>query len=92
PARVETTAWFVSAEALANVAKHAQASTATLAAREVDGWLRLSVADDGVGGADPSGSGLRGLIDRVAAADGTLSVQPRAGGGTLLEMGIPCAS
>lgn len=92
PARVETTAWFVSAEALANVAKHARASTATLAAHVVDGWLHLAVADDGIGGADPAGAGLRGLIDRVAATDGTLTVQPRVGGGTVLEVAIPCAS
>jgi len=92
PARVETTAWFVSAEALANVAKHAQATTATLTARVADGWLRLSVADNGVGGADLSGSGLRGLVDRVAATDGMLTVQPAPGGGTVLAVAIPCAS
>jgi signal transduction histidine kinase len=92
PARVETTAWFVSAEALANIAKHAQATAATLAACVEDGWLRLSVGDDGIGGADPGGSGLRGLVDRVAATDGTLTVQSAPGGGTLLEVAMPCVS
>jgi len=92
PSRVETTAWFVAAEALANVAKHARASSASLDARVEEGWLHLAVRDDGVGGADPSGAGLRGLIDRVAATDGTIQVGPAPGGGTALEVAIPCAS
>ena len=92
PARVETTAWFVSAEALANVAKHARATSASLSAHIKDGRLHLSVRDDGVGGADAGGAGLRGLIDRVAATDGTLTVASAPGGGTVLEASIPCAS
>ena len=75
---VESTAYFVVSEALANVAKYASASSATV------------VADDGVGGADPSrGSGLLGLADRVAALGGQLSVTSPNGGGTRLIAEIP---
>jgi signal transduction histidine kinase len=92
PPLVEATAYFVAAEALTNVAKHASANRATLTAAIADGWLRLSVADDGVGGADPArGSGLRGLLDRVAALGGRLRVEDAgASGGTRLEAEIPC--
>jgi signal transduction histidine kinase len=92
PAGVETAAYFVTAEALANVAKHARASGARVRAAAADGWLRVDIADDGVGGADVNGSGLRGLIDRVAAVGGTFQVTAPAGGGTRIEVAIPCAS
>lgn len=88
---VEATAYFVAAEALTNVAKHAAASAATLRAGVADGRLRILVADNGVGGADPDrGSGIRGLMDRVAALGGTLRVGAVPGGGTQLEAEIPC--
>jgi signal transduction histidine kinase len=91
PAAVESTAYFVVSEALANVAKHARASTATIAAHQADGRLRVEVADDGVGGADPAkGSGLRGLADRVAALDGRLEVISPPGGGTRVVAELPC--
>jgi signal transduction histidine kinase len=88
---VEATAYFVAAEALTNVAKYASASSVELAAEEADGWLHVTVVDDGVGGADPStGSGLRGLLDRVAAVGGRLSIESLAGRGTRLVADIPC--
>jgi signal transduction histidine kinase len=92
PAPVEAAAYFVVAEALANVAKYAHATEATVAVRRANGQVTVEVADDGVGGADVAqGSGLRGLTDRVAALDGTLSVDSPAGGGTRLHVEIPCA-
>lgn len=91
PPVVEATAYFVAAEALTNVAKHAAATAATLRVAVEDGALRLLVTDNGSGGADPArGTGLRGLIDRVAALDGTLQVMDDAAGGTRLEAWIPC--
>jgi signal transduction histidine kinase len=89
---VEATAYFVASEALANVAKHAQASRATIEVSHEAGQLLLEVADDGVGGADPSrGSGLRGLLDRVGAVDGGLQVVTLPGQGTRVLAEIPCA-
>jgi signal transduction histidine kinase len=88
---VEATAYFVVAEALTNVAKHANATAATVRADVVDGTLRIRVADNGVGGADPQrGAGIRGLVDRVAALGGNLHVADDAAGGTRLEAEIPC--
>jgi signal transduction histidine kinase len=88
---VEATAYFVVAEALTNVAKHAGATAATVRADVVDGTLRIRVADNGVGGADPQrGAGIRGLVDRVAALGGSLHVADDAAGGTRLEAEIPC--
>ena len=90
PAAVESAAYFVAAEALTNVAKYAQASAARVAARRVAGDLVLTVEDDGVGGARPAaGSGLAGLLDRVAALDGTLTVESPPHGGTRIRASIP---
>ena len=90
PDAVESAAYFVVSEALANVAKYAQATQATVVVRRVDGRLTVDVSDDGVGGADAAqGSGLRGLADRLAALDGTLSLESPAGGGTRLHAEIP---
>ena len=89
PAPVEATAYFVVAEALTNVAKHAHAAGATVAARIERGALRLDVRDDGIGGARPDGSGLVGLGDRLAVLDGRLSVESPADGGTLVAATIP---
>jgi signal transduction histidine kinase len=90
PPPVETAAYFVVSEALANVAKYARASQASVAVRRVNGRVTVEVADDGVGGADSaSGSGLRGLADRVAALDGTLSLDSPPGHGTRLRAEIP---
>jgi signal transduction histidine kinase len=85
-------AYFVVSEALANVAKYAHATEATVAVRRASGRVTVEISDDGVGGADAArGSGLRGLADRVAALDGTLSLQSPSGRGTRLHVEIPCA-
>jgi signal transduction histidine kinase len=91
PPPVEAAAYFVISEALANVAKYAQATEATVAVRRVNGCVTVDVTDDGIGGADAAqGSGLRGLGDRVAALDGTLSLDSPPGRGTRLHVEIPC--
>jgi signal transduction histidine kinase len=89
PAQIEATAYFVVAEALTNVAKHANAATAAVAARIEDGTLRVEVRDDGVGGVRPEGSGLQGLGDRLAALDGRHQIKSPATGGTLVAAMIP---
>jgi signal transduction histidine kinase len=91
PAPIEAAAYFVVAEALANVAKYAQATEATVAVRRASGRVTVDVTDDGIGGADAAqGSGLRGLGDRVAALDGTLLLESPLGRGTRLHVEIPC--
>jgi PAS domain S-box-containing protein len=89
PEAVEATAYFVIAEALTNVSKHAHAEYTSVAARVEDGTLRIQVRDDGVGGARPDGSGLVGLADRLAVVDGELRVEDSADGGTLVAADIP---
>ena len=90
PAPVESAAYFVVSEGLANVAKYAHASHASVAVRCDSDRVTVEVADDGVGGADTAnGSGLRGLADRVAALDGTLTLESPAGRGTHLRAEIP---
>jgi signal transduction histidine kinase len=86
---VEATAYFVVAEALTNVAKHANAQRATVAAQIDDDMLCVEVRDDGSGGAEAESSGLIGLRDRVAALDGTLEVDSPPGGGTRVAARIP---
>jgi signal transduction histidine kinase len=91
PGPVESAAYFVVSEALANVAKYARASAATVSVQRRNGVLVVDVTDDGVGGADAAnGSGLRGLADRVAALDGRVSLESPAGRGTRLHAEIPC--
>jgi signal transduction histidine kinase len=90
PERVEVTAYYVAAEALTNVAKHANASVAEVEVDAEDGLVRLAIRDDGIGGADPTGgSGLVGLKDRVEATGGTLRVQSHPGQGTSLVVELP---
>jgi signal transduction histidine kinase len=90
PAAVEATAYFVVSEALANVAKYSKAAAVTVRVSAADGEFTMEVADDGIGGADPTrGSGLRGLEDRVAAVDGTIEVHSPPGEGTTLRVRIP---
>lgn len=89
--RTEAAAYYVVAESLTNVAKHANADRAEVAVIEMAGWIRVEVSDDGNGGADPDGSGLRGLADRVAAADGTLTVTAADSGGSMVRASIPTA-
>ena len=86
PAPVEAAAYFLVAEALTNVARYAEASSARVEVRLDGDALVVRVADDGVGGVDPSaGGGLRGLDDRVAAVGGTLAIDSPVGGGTRLR-------
>jgi signal transduction histidine kinase len=87
---IEAAAYFVIAEGLTNVDRYAGASEARVEVVEAEGRLRVSVSDDGRGGADPeAGSGLRGLADRVAAIGGRLDITSGAGGGTLLVADLP---
>jgi signal transduction histidine kinase len=90
---VETAAYFVASEALANAVKHARASAVTIRAAREDGRLVLSVTDDGVGGTRPgTGSGLLGMHDRVAALNGRLRVDDAPSGGTTVVAELPCGS
>ena len=86
---IEANAYFVVAEALTNLAKHSQARSATVAACVEDGHLQLDVSDDGVGGAQPEGGGLRGLADRVAALGGQVRIDSPPGGGTRISATLP---
>ena len=99
PAGVEAAVYFVCSEALANIARHAGATTAALRVWERDGRLYLEVTDDGAGGAvigdgiqaggSAGGSGLRGLADRMAALGGTLAVHSPPGSGTRVMAELP---
>jgi len=90
---VEIAAYFVVSEALTNVAKYAQARAAEVRVSDAGGRVVVQITDDGVGGAAPgSGSGLRGLADRVEALDGHLSVLSARGGGTTVTAELPCGS
>ena len=90
PGPVESAAYFVVSEALANVAKYARATHATVMVERANGHVTIEVADDGVGGADAgNGSGLRGLEDRLAALDGTLWLESPVGQGTRLRAQDP---
>ena len=90
PAPVAAAAYFVAAEALANVAKYAEASAVELAAETDGDRLRVEIVDDGRGGANPTaGSGLRGLTDRAAALGGRLDIRSPAGGGTVVVARLP---
>jgi signal transduction histidine kinase len=92
-ASVEAAAYFVVCEALTNAVKHASASRVALSAMREDGALKVSVADDGIGGARARrGSGLAGLGDRISAHGGTLLIASPRGGGTRIEVAIPCDS
>jgi signal transduction histidine kinase len=93
PPAIETAVYFVCSEALANVAKHAQATRADIEVRMGTDLVTVVVADDGTGGADPSaGSGLKGIADRVEALGGRLMVQSPPAGGTQLLVQIPATS
>jgi signal transduction histidine kinase len=86
---VETAAYYVCSEALANVIKHARATAVQVNLHRVGECLVATIADDGCGGADPSGSGLQGLADRVAASAGRLRVESPPGVGTTITATIP---
>jgi signal transduction histidine kinase len=82
PAEIEASAYFIVAEALTNVIKHAHARRAGVTAAVSDGVLRVEVRDDGVGGADPRGHGLMGIADRASALGGRVEIESPPGGGT----------
>lgn len=91
PARLEAAAYFVASEALANVAKHADAASVTISLARTPGRVRLEIRDDGRGGADARrGSGLSGLRDRVEALDGELTILSPPHAGTTLSAELPC--
>ena len=87
---VEEALWFVACEAVANAAKHADAQRIWLTVTHDPGVARLACRDDGRGGADWSGTGLRGLADRVEAAGGVFVLASRVGAGTTIEAVVPC--
>ncbi len=91
PAPVESAVYFAVAECLANIGKHAGAAHAWISMSHQDGALRAVVGDDGRGGADPaSGTGMLGVMRRLAAFDGTMTVSSPAAGPTLLTLEVPC--
>jgi signal transduction histidine kinase len=93
PEALEVAAYYLVSETLTNVGKYAQASEATVEVIRDNGYIRVEVIDDGIGGADTDrGSGLRGLADRVEALGGWLRVWSPVGGGTRVRAQIPCAS
>ena len=93
PERVEFAAYFVASEALANVAKYAEATTVTMRVWRAGTNASIEIRDDGVGGADDAnGSGLRGLADRIEALDGRLWVSSPPGAGTIVTAELPCGS
>lgn len=87
----QTAAYFVASEAVTNAIKHAQARSIRIRVRSEIAFLTVTVEDDGIGGADATGSGLTGIASRVAARDGVLHVQSPPGGPTVIEAVIPCA-
>jgi signal transduction histidine kinase len=90
PDQVEVAAYYVASEALANITKHSQASVVLIKLEAQDTVLRLTISDDGIGGADPTqGSGLVGLADRIEALGGRLNVTSPIGNGTRLSVEIP---
>jgi signal transduction histidine kinase len=92
PPHVEAAGYFLAAEALTNVAKHAKASAVTVEVKQQCGTLVVAVADDGVGGANLAGNGLRGMDDRVQALGGSLRLDSAPGHGTRIEAALPLTS
>jgi signal transduction histidine kinase len=91
PERVEAAVYYVVAETVTNIAKHAQAESATVSVTLAHNTARVVITDNGIGGADPArGSGLRGLADRIEALDGGLRIESPASSGTRIEAQIPC--
>jgi signal transduction histidine kinase len=92
PEGLEVAAYYLVCESLANIGKHARATSATIEVAHRDGQVVVEVADDGVGGADSErGSGLRGIADRVEDLGGRLRVWTPSGRGTRVRAEIPCA-
>jgi len=92
PAPVESAVYFAVAECLANIGKHSAATNAWITLDHASGVLRVTVGDDGMGGADPdTGTGMRGVMRRLSAFDGTMRVSSPVGGPTIVTMEVPCA-
>jgi signal transduction histidine kinase len=91
PRQVETVLYFVACEAITNAAKHSGAGQISVQIGQADGAVVMRIQDDGVGGADPAGSGLQGLARRVTALDGRIAVDSPPGGPTTVEVELPCA-
>jgi signal transduction histidine kinase len=89
PAEIEASAYFIVAEALTNIVKHADATRAEVRTSVQDGMLRVEVRDDGIGGADPRSHGLVGMSDRVAALRGRLELESPPGAGTIVVATLP---
>jgi PAS domain S-box-containing protein len=89
PAEIERSAYFIVAESLTNIVKHADARHAQISAVVDDGTLHVEVRDDGIGGADPDGHGLIGLRDRATALGGRLDIRSPPGGGTVVDATLP---
>jgi PAS domain S-box-containing protein len=89
---IEASAYFTVAEALTNVVKHSKATSAEVTAVVRNGWLRVEVRDDGIGGADPDSQGLLGLGDRVAALGGRLRIESPPGAGTVVTAELPLST
>jgi signal transduction histidine kinase len=88
---LEVAAYYVVSESLANIARHARASSASVEVTRNNGQVLVEIVDDGIGGADTeAGSGLRGLADRVESLGGRLRVWTPQGGGTRVKAEIPC--
>ncbi|MEO3746785.1 sensor histidine kinase [Plantactinospora sp. B5E13] len=90
PPTVETAAYFVVSEAVTNAARHSRAGRVDVEVTDREGWLTVTITDDGVGGADPAGGGLSGLARRVAAVDGRFAVTSPVGGPTRIRAELPC--
>jgi signal transduction histidine kinase len=92
PPDIEASAYFIVAEALTNVVKHARATRATVWAAADDGVLALEVRDDGIGGARPDGHGLMGIADRIETLGGRLQIESTEGDGTVLAAQLPLST
>lgn len=92
PSTIESTAWFIACEAVTNAVKHGVPAHLAIRATREASSLVLTVRDDGIGGANPGGRGLRGIADRAEAAGGRLTIESRPGQGTLIRAELPCAS
>ena len=89
--RLQTTAYFIISEAVTNAIKHSHAERVHIAIAPDPDCLRIEVSDDGIGGADPTGAGIRGITDRASEHAGTLTVDSPPGRGTTITVEIPCA-
>jgi signal transduction histidine kinase len=89
---LEAAAWFIACEAMANAVKHAHPTTIVVNVSAGDGQLIVEVRDDGIGSAQPSGPGLRGIADRAEAFGGSLTVHTDPGTGTTIRAELPCES